>query len=171
MVMDEQLRKLIAGAIEGLDTHMQGLSSGRLSVNDWQVGVAQDLLVYHYAAYMAGSGSREISEEARQRLNALIGQQVDRLNAFADVLEGGEPSEADAARLRMYANAVRASYWMGAAGDVDLPVYPGACPDCWSRCRCSLSVESDGVHWNCIADDRSCSACVRRGEEWRPYRG
>lgn len=168
--MDEQLRKLITGAIESMDHQMDGLSSGRSSVNDWQIGVAQDLLVHHYAAHMAGSGSREVSDQARQRLNTLIGQQIDRLNAFADTLEGAEPSEADAARLRMYANAVRASWWMGKAGGVDLPVYPGACPDCWSNCRCALDMQEDGVYWICVADRNSCGACKTRGDTWRPYK-
>lgn len=168
--MDEQLRKLIAGAIESLDYQMAGLSSGRVSVNDWQIGVAQDLLVHHYAAYMAGAESKDIPVVARQRLNGLIGQQIERLNMFADSLEGRDVTPADEARLRLYAEALKASHSMGVTGSFSLPAYPGdGSTPCIGHCGCRWEERADGFYWVRGKSD-SCSVCKQRAGDWAPYR-
>ena len=169
--MVDELKKLIGSLLEGLGFHMDGLRSGRVTVDDWQAGVAQDLLVHHYAAYMQASGSNKVSEAARQKLNALVGQQVERLNLFADALDGRDVTDADAARLNLYAEALKASYSMGATKGVSLPAYPGdGSTPCIGHCGCSWQEQSDGWYWVRGKTD-SCSVCVQRAGDWAPYRG
>ena len=167
--MEPSLRALIASLFDDVAYHMDGLAGGQMTTDDWQQSFSRSLLTYHYAAYMDGSGSTTVPADARRRLNEAIGQQVERLNLFADAIDGREPTAADTARLQLYANAIRSSFWMGKVG-VSLPVYPGACPDCWSNCRCSIEKRDDGYHWNAANDKGTCAGCRQRGADWQPYK-
>jgi hypothetical protein len=171
VVMGEALKRLIASLLEGLGFHMDGLRGGQTTVDDWQAGVAQDLLVHHYAAYMEASGSETVPANARARLNAIVAQQVDRLNGFADSLDGRDVTDADAARLNLYAEALKASYSMGSTGNPDLPAYPGdGSTPCIGHCGCSWEEKSGKWYWTRGKAD-SCAECVRRASAWAPYKG
>ena len=148
-----------------------------LTVDDWQQGMALDLLTYHVAAYMTGAGltdAADLDAATRTALTKVVGEQVDYLNVFADVIDAADSDPAQMTRWRaqaaLYAGNTKQSYWRGAAG-MDLPTYPGGCPACYSNCRCTLDVRDDGVYWQCADDDRSCDACRQRGETWQPYGG
>lgn len=168
--MDDVLKKLIAAALEDVDYHMSGLSGGQLSVNDWQESLARSLLVHHYASYMSASGQTTIPDADRKRLNSLIGDQVDRLNLFADDLEGRDVTDRDVARANLYCGALKASYSIGATKDVVLPAHPadGSTP-CYGGCGCSWQKRDDGYYW-VLGDADHCTECKERAASWAPYR-
>lgn len=175
--MPDPLRALLAQALDSVRYQMDGLESGRLTVDDWQQGMAQDMLTYHIAAYLTGTGSTSadaLDDAARKTLASVVGAQVDYLNAFADAIDAADVDPDQFARWRaqaaLYAGSTKQSYWRGAAG-VDLPCYPGGCEECYGNCRCSVEVRDDGVWWICSDDDRSCDACRERGQTWTPYGG
>lgn len=163
------LDSLLDDAREGLAYHLEGLRGGRLDSTAFQVGVAQDLITFHTAAYMLGADTEEIDDDQARQLKARIGGQIDYLNEFVDDLDTLSDAEIEA-RLSLYGKAVGSSYWDGWAGE-DLECVPGSCPECYSNCRCELDRRDDGIYWVCQEDDRSCSACLERAQTWTPYNG
>lgn len=110
--------------------------------------------------------------EVLEQVKAIVGQQVDALNAFTDQIEAGDyEGREDVLRGRaaLYATGLKSSYWGGKTDGADLPCLPGGCEECYSNCRCVLDIKEDGIYWQCTEDDRSCSACVERGNTWTPY--
>lgn len=181
--MRKQLAELMERHLEALDYLMDGLEFGRVSVDDWQQSFATDLMVFHTAAYMQAAGikdSADVSEAAQQALTALLKEQIDYLNAFADAIdETGVSDETIAryrARAKMYTGALKTSWSMGETRLLDLPAHPGQGSECMVNCLCSWQiVEVDAAagdfdcYWERVADD-SCSTCIQREQDWSPYR-
>jgi hypothetical protein len=143
----------------------------------WETSLQKTLARAHQAAYLMGSAERlgvrpdspllnprNLSRVERGEIQAIVQTQVDFLARFVDIAPDLSEAAIDA-RTDLYALAPKQTYWTGWAGE-DLDCVPGSCPDCYSRCRCSLSREDDGIHWECAEDDRSCDGCVERGNTW-----
>jgi hypothetical protein len=80
-------------------------------------------------------------------------------------------SEAQAnARAELYAGTVRSSFWQARTNNA-LPVYPGGCPQCYGRCRCSATEKDGEWYWNAANDKNTCDGCKERGASWQPYKG
>lgn len=143
----------------------------------WEQSVARTLAKAHQAAYLLGVAerlgvkvdspllnARNLSRAERDELKRIVQAQVDFLARFVDVVD--DLSEvAINARADLYALAPKQSYWTGWAGEA-LECVPGSCPDCLSNCRCGLERQSDGIHWICAEDDRSCGGCLERANTW-----
>ncbi len=149
---------------------LDGLHSGMLTVDEFQAGVAQDLLVFHTSAYLAGLDSDTLDEAGKQAVVATVQDQVDYLNAFADQIEQGGLSDAAIdARLLSYGGALNASWWQGATDGADLPFQPGdGGTECLGNCRCTW--EQDGSGWQWVAEPDACTGCLDR-EAGGPYGG
>lgn len=180
--MKKSLAKLTQAALDSIEYQMDGLMSGKLSVTDWQIGMAQDLITYHYAAYLAGAGLTrvdDISDGAKEAIGAVLKEQVDYLNGFADTLDDGIDDALEAryrARANLYAGALKTSYSIGATELLDVPAHPGQGSECMVNCGCRWRiVEVDAAegdfdcYWERAKDD-SCATCIDREERWNPYR-
>lgn len=143
----------------------------------WEQSVARTLAKAHQAAYLLGVAerlgvpldssllnARNLSRAERDELRAIVQNQVDFLARFVDVADDLSQAAIDA-RADLYALAPKQTYWTGWAGE-GLECAPGACPNCYSNCRCSLERRDDGIHWICAEDDRSCPGCVERANLW-----
>jgi hypothetical protein len=171
--MDDDLRQLLDKALDGIQYHMDGLAGGQLSVDDWQQGMSQDLLIYHTTAYMLGQETDELTPDEQRLLNRIVGEQVDYLNRFADVIDQADDfNEAWRSRAAMYVGALKTSYYRGAYADWDLPFQPGEDTDCYGNCLCSWTIADNGdgtatAEWVRNAND-SCATCKER-EAGNPY--
>jgi hypothetical protein len=132
----------------------------------------------HTAAYIRGTADRlgvsvatmkGMSRAERANVREALAGQFERLAEFMKAAP--DMSDAGVAnRAAMYTGSTQISYWNGWVGD-QLECVPGSCEQCYGRCRCSLSREADGVHWNCVADKTSCSACKERAGSWPKGKG
>ncbi len=129
----------------------------------------------HTAAYMVGVAERTgvdprgLSRAERDDVKAAVKAQLAYLDGFLVALP--ELSEAQiAARTELYAGTVRGSFWQARTNNA-LPVYPGGCPQCYGRCRCSVAEQNGAWYWNSTNDKTTCDGCRERGAAWQPYRG
>jgi hypothetical protein len=178
--MDE-LERLIAEMRDDALSNWQGLQSGMLSVDEWQEQQARSLLAFHYAAYLIGRDSNELSPRERAVLSKQVGKQIDYLNKFADVIDaewqGDTLKPAWQQRLLMYTRAITATYWQGATFGIPLPAYPcDGSSECLTNCGCSWRlVELDreagdiDAYWIRGKND-SCETCRSRERNWAPLR-
>lgn len=163
---------LLSSLLDTLDTLTDGLIGGQLSAVGWHNSVARELFAYHLAEYASAAGKDE--RAVLEQVKGIVAQQVEALNAFTDQIEAGEYRDRDdilRGRAALYASGLKQSYWGGRVDGSGLPCLPGGCEECYSNCRCELDVRDDGIYWQCAEDDRSCSACVERGQSWQPYGG
>lgn len=150
---------------------------GHLSVDDWQQRTARLLYTAHYAAYMIGQGSKDLTPKQQADLNKRIAQQIDYLNGFAAALDKGDVSDTMAqARAALYAGALKASYSRGATKGYDLPAYPTEGSECMVNCKCYWAMrEIDAEEldadftWTLTAAEH-CPTCQQRAQDWAPYK-
>lgn len=168
--MNPTLASLMSDLESSLRYQLDGLHAGMLSVDEWQAGVAQDLLVFHTSAYLAGLDSDTLDAAGRAAVVAMVQDQVDFLNAFADLIEQGGLSDAAIdARLLSYTGAINASWWQGATDGADLPFQPGdGGTPCLGNCRCEW--QHDGTAWQWVAEPNCCAGCEDRAAGG-PYGG
>ena len=168
--MDRTLDRLIGQLQEGIQHHLEGLHAGMLTPDEFQQGMAQDLLVFHSAAYLAGLDADELDETGRQAVIQAVQRQLDYLDPFVDAIDRGELSDAETdARALLYAGSINSSWWKGATDGRELPAQPGEDCECGPNCRCQWEFDGDEAYWICADDAASCPTCLQRGQEWAPY--
>lgn len=116
----------------------------------------------HTAAYYAALKERTgvlpkgLSKVERQELKARVSEQLQYYEKFAAV--AGDMSEAAvAARAGMYAGAIRGTFYTGRYPG--LKQVPGdGQTQCLTNCKCDLTEDDEGVHWNLSAAE-NCADC------------
>lgn len=91
----------------------EALRDGRISLAEWQTGMARAVKNANYAAVAAASGGvQNMTAVERGRAGAIIRQQYERLRNFAREIAGGkQPLDGRALRRAdMYMDAARGSY-------------------------------------------------------------
>jgi len=165
------LDQLLPGIRDEIDHLMDGLEGGQLSVTEWHNQMVAVLGDYHTAAYLIGADIDTLTRADEQRILKAVADQVEHLNAFADVMDAeSDFNEGWRSRAALYSGSIKGSYWAGWAGE-DLPCTPGSCAECFGLCRCTLERGDDGIYWICADDHASCESCIERGNTWTPYRG
>lgn len=175
--MPDELRRLLDLLIEDVSLQSAAMDAGRVSVNEWQIRMAQSLLAAHYAGYGTGRGVTRLSLQEEARVNRIVGEQLDYLNRFAAELDTRGWTAADAARALLYVGATKGTYYKGRAGHYDLEAYPGdGQSECLGNCTCSLEIDEldqkeldADVYWR-LGSGESCPTCRRRAREWAPLR-
>lgn len=180
------LDTLIATLRDTIDAHTQRLRDGELSADAWERACARDLLEHHVAAYLADKpGDRTLRSADKRILANVVGDQLDYLNPFADVLDGvgsDEWSTTYESRARMYAGSIRQSHARGQTFGLPLPYYPadgrmepiGSGTNCLSNCACVWEIEivdeeagDANATWQVAATDH-CDVCLARADK-NPY--
>lgn len=142
---------------------------GGASPAAFERAMQQALAQAHTAAYLRGVAERlgvsvstlkGFSRAERAELRAALADQFKYLSGFVGQLDGMSEAQV-AARAALYAGSPKATYWQAWAG-VALECVPSGCPECFSRCRCSLDRRADGVYWTGPGDAHSCGACRGR---------
>jgi hypothetical protein len=170
--MDATLTTLLRDLIGKIDTHTVDFREGRVDADGWQRRMAKDLIETHTAAYLAGTGGGVIRAADKRVLTQVLGDQIDYLNRFADDLQAGEDeawTTRNEARARLYAGAIKHSFWRGTTKGLDLPAYPGdGTSDCLVNCNCAWEIDGDDAYWRLGPTDH-CETCRERATTWNPY--
>lgn len=170
--MPQELDDLIAMVIERIDELTSELrDSAFVSIDRWQADMANVLVSAHLAAWEIGTG-RPPDDQERKILAQIIGDQIDYLNAFADEIDLDRWTKRYEARARLYAGALKHTYWRALSGSFVLPAYPGdGSTECRTNCRCEWRIEDRGAwvdaYWVRHASD-SCRTCIERESIWSP---
>lgn len=134
----------------------------------------QALAKAHTAAFVRGTADRTgvlpkgLSRAERADIKAKLASEFEFLKGFMQALP--DLSDAEIAnRAALYAGAPRATFYQAFTGNA-LPVYPGNCPQCFGRCRCSIERQGDSYYWNAANDSNTCDGCRQRGADWQPYK-
>lgn len=174
--MDEPLRRVLALLLEGVNTAVDSVASGRLSPDAFQAEMVRRLFEGHVAAYLVGRDVRDLSPQGERLIKNAVKEQIDYLNGFADTIAAEGWREAFAARAQLYAGSIKATFWRARAFGLAMPYYPGdGSTPCLGNCRCSLeTVWQDEeelnaeVYWRLGAEEH-CTECPQRAAR-SPYR-
>lgn len=171
MPTPDRLLELIAPAVK--DATRSYLSARNAQA--FERAMQQALAKAHTAAFIRGTAERTgvlpkgLSRAERGDIKAKLASEFEFLKGFIAKLP--DMSDAQVAqRAALYAGAPRATYFQAFTGNA-LPVYPGSCPQCFGRCRCSIERRGDSYYWNATNDKATCKGCAQRGSAWQPYKG
>lgn len=171
MPTPDRLLELIAPAVKNA-------TAGYLRSHDagaYERAMQQALAKAHTAAFLRGIGDRTgvvprgLSRAEREDIKAKLSSEFGFLKKFMAKLPNLSDAQV-AQNAALYAGAPRASYYQAFTGNA-LPVYPGNCPQCFGRCRCSIDRQGDSYYWNATNDKATCDGCRTRGASWQPYKG
>lgn len=139
----------------------------------YEKAMQQALAKGHTAAAIRGIADRTgvmpegLSRAERSDIKAQLKSEFGFLKDF--IAAAPDLSDAEIAnRASLYPGAVRAMYYQAFTNNA-LPVYPGSCPQCFGRCRCSLDQRDGEWYWNATNDKATCDGCRQRGADWQPY--
>ena len=155
------------------------VSSGAMSVPEWQLEMRDTLVKELTRQYMLGlGGSREMTAEDYGSIGGMASDQIRYLNKFAEKIANGEYTEGQIARIsRMYMNGTREAFERANARTRDLPTmpaYPGSGKACLglTNCGCHWMYNYNGESWECywIVDPskENCELCIQHSVEWGP---
>lgn len=177
--MDE-LEALISRLQELIDTATNGLidNLSRSQIAEYHQIMEELLSRYHLAAYMVGAGTSEVSDEARERVQEGIANQLAFLQGFVTEIEDHDTFVMGwNARARMYGESIKEPYWNGKVKLLPLPAMPGdGTTQCLTNCGCSWEVKTINAKngdydakW-CRGLEDSCQTCKQRETEWNPLK-
>jgi hypothetical protein len=112
---------LVDGRINKLGAELRRftrmLSTGDITLDQWQGSVREALKLVHVQAAIIGNGGRETMGAAEWgRIGQRLRVEYAFLQGFArDLLDGRVSYPMAAARIGLYAQSVRANYWEGVA--------------------------------------------------------
>lgn len=118
-ISEASMQKLLDGRIEALSEQLKDftkrLIEGNITLDQWQGSVREALKMNHLQAGIIGHGGRESLTQADYgRIGQRLRSEYAYLQNFANDLLGARISAPMAlARIGMYAQAVRGSYWEG----------------------------------------------------------
>lgn len=170
--------EFIAHQKVGVNTLAKQLADGDISLNQWVVGMRQNVKDSFIDQYMLAAGGRNNMTQADWgRVGQMVRNQYEYLDRFAvDVANGRYTESAVAARARMYVESSSQAFERGntvTRGMPDLPAYPGdGSTQCLSNCRCRWVIKETDTEWQCtwkLGQAEHCPDCVERSRIWAPY--
>ncbi len=169
--MPDTLDTLLRDVLTSISDHNSALAAGRITGDDWSLLVARDPLAGHYAAYMIGRDTRDLSDAAKQTINATVSDQLTYLNGFAATIERDGWKDAYGARAMLYGGSIKESFYRGATWGWSLPYMPAQGTTCLSNCGCAWvpgKIDSESLtgewYWQRGKSD-SCPECSQREAE------
>ena len=111
--------KLVDGRIDKLETQLKRftrmLGDGSITLDQWQGSVREAIKAAHIQAATIGYGGRaEMGSAEYGRIGQKMRQEYTYLQSFArDLLDGRVSAPMAVARVGLYAESVRNSYWQG----------------------------------------------------------
>lgn len=114
------VEKLVDGRINKLETQLKQftrmLSNGDITLDQWQGSVREAIKAAHIQATIIGHGGRSGMGSAEYgRIGQRLRVEYGYLQSFAgDLLRGAVSAPMALARIGLYAQSVRGSYWLGA---------------------------------------------------------
>lgn len=114
------VEKLVDGRIDKLETQLKRftrmLSNGDITLDQWQGSVREAIKAAHIQTTIIGHGGRSGMGSAEYgRIGQKLRMEYSYLQNFAgDLLRGTVSAPMALARIGLYAQSVRGSYWLGA---------------------------------------------------------
>ncbi|MBK9711553.1 MAG: hypothetical protein IPO81_09555 [Kouleothrix sp.] len=175
--MDRPLAQLCRELSAEIDHLCDGLAAGLLDPSAWQADMARALIEHHIAAFLISHPDRTLTPDDWKTIKFAVGEQIDRLNRFADTIEAEGWSERMRARAQLYPGSLKQTYSAGRWVEWDLPCHPGdGGTECNVGCKCSWRVDVIDVeqgladaYWVRHIED-SCQGCLSRESLYSPYR-
>lgn len=155
------------------------LAEGQIRTSAWVLGMRDQLRKAYIAEYLAAKGGRQnMTQEDWGRLGGLLQNQYRYLDQFARDINAGTMSDKQiAARAQLYGKSARQAYERGQVavrGMPPLPAYPGdGSTVCVTNCQCHWEITETADQWLAywtLGQAEHCPDCVRRANEWNPYR-
>lgn len=169
------LRWLIQSLLDAIGEWWSDLGAGDMTLGEWFATMRDALAEYHLAAFMAGNGSEDVSDQALDKIADLVNVQLDYLQGFKAELQTKADYQAGAAaRAESYAPAIKVPYWTGRTAVLPLPAMPAQGTQCHNNCKCKWDVKTIDAakgdydaFWVRHSDD-SCQTCLEREAQWNP---
>ncbi len=170
------LDRIQSTVLDDILTGYGGVLAGLQSLEDWREESKTLLTIAHAAAYMDGTGVRELSAVGRQYVNSLLANELVYFDAFVDAIVSDDLDEATVQRrLTMYTDKLAATNAAGRYAIWQLPAQPrDGRTQCLSNCGCSWRVEVLSVeeldadaYWQ-IGKTESCPDCLSNAARWNP---
>lgn len=115
----ENVGKLVDGRIDKLETQLKRftrmLGDGSITIDQWQGSVREAIKAAHIQAAIIGYGGRaEMGSAEYGRIGQRLRSEYTYLQGFTrDLLDGRISLAMASARIGLYAQSVRGSYWQG----------------------------------------------------------
>jgi hypothetical protein len=175
----DPLRDLIQSMLGDMAEIATGMDNGDYTADEMQALLMESAMEHHAAAMFAGLGVDELSGAERADLIDRLQAQREYADGFADEVAavGWAAIAGGAARLALYAGALKATYWKAKTWDLDLPAYPTEGSECMVNCKCYWEIDMVDIeagdfdcYWRMGGTERHCVTCPQRASDWSPYR-
>lgn len=177
----------ISNTSNATDTLAELVADGRLSPNDWQSQMQQQIKEEYIRQYIFGRGGRDQMTFADWgAIGGMLSEQSPFLNNFRIDIEMGDLTEAKIAQIsQMYISSAREAYERAnevAAGipRATLPQYPGdGHTICLTNDQCHWNIvtirddEGNIIRWECFwvlsPEAKHCETCLVNANTWNPF--
>lgn len=168
---------VIAHSKERTNALAKQLANGDINLNQWILGMRQEVKDSFINQYMLAHGGRNSMTQADWgKVGQMVKTQYQHLDQFAADIAIGRYTEAGvAARARMYAESSSQAFEqakVAARGMPELPTVPGAgATRCLSNCRCFLKIDEKDDAWNVywsLSASEHCADCLQLNSTWNP---
>ena len=171
--MDDDLRDLLERVLADIAHSVDAYLGQRISRHEWARQMARTIGDGHRDAYRLGTGTKDMSPEARAFLAQTIAAQVKYLTGFTQDLRREDMSAAlMKARAALYAGALKATYYRARFWAWDLPFVPTEGSECMVNCTCTIDVTEAGdgtglMAWTLgsHAHAETCPTCLDRADK------
>lgn len=182
-VMREEVDRLIDAAEAEVSALTEDLYAGDITVDEWEVAVAQVLKDAHITqAALARGGMAFVTPDVVQTVETTVADELTFLEKFGRDIVLGMSLAMAIQRISQYGNSSQQSYWQqwndnlaGRRGDELRGLHPltrmpgDGSTECRGHCRCYLNETVDGIYWIRTAKE-SCADCIDMdsGSPWGP---
>lgn len=165
-----------------LTSIIQKLIDGGVKDDVWLSAIEQELTTQFLAAYADGADEddpEDLSTEQEDIVEEFTKKQLEFLKGFKEDWFNGryeDNPEAALSRIKMYARAANAVWWMGKTTGWVLPAYPcDGTTQCKTNCKCGWKLDILPGNGNCnayweLGATKNCQTCDVRHEQWYPLK-
>lgn len=163
-----------------VDALADDLESGKITVDEWEARMLDELRKLHTTAYIIGIGGIALaSPEAFVAIAGIVEAQSVFLRKWANDLrkETKHVASKIKSRAALYLNAANATLLIAltdSLGIPRLPAYPGdGSSSCRSNDKCTWKFQKVDGGWDCywtLHPAEHCPECLARSEAWNPLR-
>lgn len=169
--MPDASAKITAYFEHRMDDLSQQLANGQISLQDWHIGMRQEIRDSFAMQLKAGSPNNTPTANDYLKLGPQVQAQDRFLSQFArDIQSGDINPSAIGSRAKMYARSSGQMFWDAKTGNAKLPAYPkdGSTP-CRHNCDCSWRNNGDGTYTWVLGEKDHCDICPQRAIDWSPF--
>lgn len=176
--MTELRDQFAAAKREGAQALASDLSTGRKSVQEFEVAFRREIKNTFIDQYVLGKGGRgNMTQADWGAVGRMVRDQYMYANDFARDIAGGTLSQAQIAqRAGLYFESSTQAFEQGRSAGYGVPTLPQYPADgrtqCRSNCKCSWQIKDADDSWECTwklnASAETCEGCLANASRWAP---